>query len=149
MNKIIVCILCLLFVSSCASTYRQYKDPSVLDYFTGGKKGGYKDYQISEDQFFVMYQGDESDSSWLYNALDRNSGYKRVYEFALQRAAEVTRQHGFRYFSIISQDEKEIKTGSAPSRLPGGTIPVYSRTVILTIQCYHESPPEGGFEAVQ
>lgn len=147
MKQIISCIFCLLLLSSCSSTYKQYDEPSIADCFTGGKKGGYKEYQVSEDQFCISYQGAEVDSHWFSNFCDNRSGYNRVYQFALKRAAEVTREHGFSYFTILSQNQKDIATGAAASGIPGVNQPTYGYTITMTIQCYQNNPPEGSFNA--
>jgi len=53
---------------------------------------GYADQQTAPDEFRVTFQG------------DGNTSLERVYDFAMLRAAEVTRQHGFSHFAVIGAD---------------------------------------------
>lgn len=68
----------LVLVAACATPYLPAK---------GGK--GYEDSQVAADEFRVSFQGNGQASSQQAN------------DFALLRAAQVTREHGFGYFAVI------------------------------------------------
>ena len=53
---------------------------------------GYADQQVAPDEFRVTFQG------------DGDTSLERVYDFALLRATEVTREHGFSHFAVIGAD---------------------------------------------
>src|SRR5258708_2354484 len=77
--RIGLCFISLAgLLCSCSTPYRPMKNGA-----------GYADQQNAPDQFRVTFQG------------DGNTGLERVYDFAMLRAAEVTRQHGFAHFAII------------------------------------------------
>jgi hypothetical protein len=62
---------------------------------------------------------------------------KIIHKRALHRAAEVTRDHGFRYFIITSEKEGSVPGGGLASRL---------RTVALNITCFADNPPSDAYD---
>ncbi len=124
-------------------------------YHAYGIAGGYRDTQLSPDVFRVTFQG---------------NGYtpqERVQDYTLLRASELTLQHGFRYFVILtggnSTQQSNIvipgqttTTGSVnvygntayyssyTSSTPDTSIPVNSHKTGLLIHCLREKP-EGAF----
>jgi hypothetical protein len=74
-------VLAAGLLCSCSTPYRPMKNGA-----------GYTDQQAAPDEFRVTFQG------------DGNTSLERVYDFAMLRAAEVTRQHGFSHFAIIGAD---------------------------------------------
>lgn len=75
-------ILLGLFCAGCSASQYHAKD------YQGN---GYSEYRVSPDRFAVAYQGEHKASP------------EEVRRFALQRAAEVTTDYGYRYFAIESE----------------------------------------------
>jgi len=73
--------LLAVLICSCSTPYRPMKNGA-----------GYADQQTAPDEFRVTFQG------------DGNTSLERVYDFAMLRATEVTRQHGFSHFAVIGAD---------------------------------------------
>ena len=73
--------LALSLLCSCSTPYRPMKNGA-----------GYSDQQAATNEFRVAFQG------------DGNTSLEKVYDFAMLRAAEVTRQHGFSHFAVIGAD---------------------------------------------
>lgn len=83
MKKIAVIGLALL-LSACSTSYQPYS------FMTGG---GYKDAQLSENSFKVTFEA---------------NGYTnktQAADLALLRAAQLTMQHGFKYFVIVANSD--------------------------------------------
>jgi hypothetical protein len=59
--------------------------------------GGYTDLTLNEDTFSIYFAG------------NRFTSYKRVKDFVLLRAAEITISKGFNYFVIIDDKDCQIK----------------------------------------
>ena len=74
----------LLLLAGCSTSYHQ----------KGFFGDGYSDYRVNQDKFAVIFRGNEYTDS------------EDVRRFAMMRAAELTLQNGFRYFTVIS--EKDI-----------------------------------------
>lgn len=79
MKKNLVFIPLLVSLFSCATGYHPMNFA-----------GGYDDFKLASDTYRVRFSGNEFSST--------NS----VYNLALRRAAELTREKGFRFFKIIS-----------------------------------------------
>ena len=127
------------FLSGCVSTYQQYEKGSFWsEFWTGrGEKGGYRDYQIADDQFCVSYIGSKLDSADI--ALLFCDSKKKIRDLAIKRAAELTNHHRFQYFEILSEKWEEI---------PGcGTARCF-KTVTLQIKCYHDNPPSDALDCL-
>jgi hypothetical protein len=99
-------ILPVVAIGGCATGYEK----------EGIFTNGYSDFQTSSNTFVVTFRANEHTPS------------EKVFKYAIRRAEELARKHGFRYFTILDQ------TGS------GKHLPYPS--LRLTIQCYH-TPPDG------
>jgi hypothetical protein len=73
----LVAALPLLLLCSCATGYHPLRGQT-----------GFSEIQIKPDQFQITFRGNADTSS------------DRVHDFALLRAAQVARQHGFDWFSV-------------------------------------------------
>jgi hypothetical protein len=91
--KIILSVAIALMLAGCATSYQ-----------SKGLMGGYSETQIAPDVFRVSFGGNGYTSG------------ERAQDFTLLRAAELTLQHGFRYFVIV--DEKNT-TKVSISTTPG------------------------------
>ncbi|HZR19476.1 MAG TPA: hypothetical protein VFE51_19470 [Verrucomicrobiae bacterium] len=74
-----VCFLLLLMAAGCATPYRPMRSGA-----------GFADEQTAPDQFWVSFQGNGHNTS------------EQVNDFALLRSAQVTLEHGFRYFAVLA-----------------------------------------------
>ncbi len=82
----------LFFVAGCATPYQPV-----------GLGGGYSETQLAPDVFRVNVRGNGYTSN------------ERAQDFALLRAAELTLQHGFKYFAIIDESSStDVSTYSTP-----------------------------------
>lgn len=85
-------ILCL---SGCAATYHAAEDgPS-----------GYRDAQVSQDVFYVEYT-ESAKTDW-----------STIHRFALKRCAEIAKKKGYRFFDVLSKDEKTVYLESAVDQI--------------------------------
>lgn len=98
-------ILMLVALTSCATLYQKE------GFFTNG----YSDLRSGQDIFVVTFRANEQTPA------------KKVKKYALRRAAELTRKHGYCYFVVLD----EIGEGKH----------LYYPSLRLTIQCFHEKPP--------
>jgi hypothetical protein len=90
--KTILAVAVVLMLAGCATSYQ-----------SKGLMGGYSETQIAPDVFRVSFGGNGYTSG------------ERAQDFTLLRAAELTLQHGFRYFIIV--DEKnttKVSTSTTP-----------------------------------
>ena len=90
--------------------------------------GGYSDFRVAKEVFAVSVRG---------NPVTRE---ERVEKYLLRRASELTLEHGFKYFIILSEKET---TRSSSVGYSAVKIPLVSPGTSVWIQCYHERP-EGG-----
>jgi hypothetical protein len=88
-KKLIACI-CIALLAGCATSYQPYS-------YLGG--GGYRDVQLAENVFKVTVEANGYTSS------------ERATNLALLRSAELTKQHGFKYF-VIGESVNEIRAGT-------------------------------------
>ena len=86
MKNLILLSAFVLFVTGCATTYQPQS-------FTGG----FSEARLGENMFRVTFKG------------NGYSGTDRVADFVLLRSAELTLEHGFRYF-IIAESGKDAKS---------------------------------------
>jgi len=93
MKKIIFLAAFVIFINGCATTYQ-----------ADGLTGGFSETQLGENIFQVSFRG---------NAYTRKN---RASDFTLLRSAELTLEHGFRYF-IITESEKDttVSTFTTPT----------------------------------
>jgi len=105
-NKLIFLLLPLVALAGWATVYQK----------EGVFTNGYSDFRKSEDTFVVTFRASE------------HTPEEKVLEYVLKRASELTRKHGFRYFSILDKVAK----------VPGLHYP----SVRITIQCAHAETAE-------
>lgn len=98
--------------------------------------GGYSDKRISEDTFYVRF------------VANNNTSPKVVCSYLYRRAAEVTLENGFLYFTVIRgpdqltacleiySDEEHYKSIKPPLEVD---VPDASR-LMMTIQCFQNIP---------
>lgn len=140
MKKVVLCLLLIGVMSGCASTYQQYeRGPWWSEMWTGqGEKGGYRDSQLSDDQFSVSYIGSKMDSADITSLFCDTK--KKIRGMAMRRAAELTKCHQFRYFEILSEEWNTI---------PGCGSSNHFNMVTLQIKCYHANPPANAFDCYE
>ncbi len=90
------CILpMLMFLTACAVTYHPAEDgPS-----------GYRDAQVSKDLYYVEYT-ESAKTDW-----------ETLHRFALKRCAEITTQRGYKYFDVISKEQRNVYLESAVDQI--------------------------------
>jgi hypothetical protein len=90
--KTILAMAVALMLAGCATSYQSH-----------GLMGGYSDTQIGPDMFRVSFGGNGYTSG------------ERAQDFTLLRAAELTLQHGFRYFIIVEEkNTTKVSTSATP-----------------------------------
>lgn len=102
----IIKILTLVALTSCATLYQK----------EGFLSNGYSDLRSGQDIFVVTFRANE------------HTPADKVKKYALRRAAEVTKKHGYRYFAILD----EIGEGKH----------LHYPSLRLTIQCFHDRPAD-------
>ena len=137
----ILAIVSSLLLMSCATPYQKRGTDS---------SGGHQFKRLSENTFAVGFSG---------NGFTQP---KRASDFAMLRAAEVTLEHNYRYFSILGEEDRSstelihsggtaYTTGTAYTYGGYGsysgittytpsTTPVYKPGTMLTIRCYDRKP---------
>lgn len=91
MRKVVMLLLVVL--TACASPYQRE-----------GFGGGYSETQLSENVFKVSFRG------------NGYTGGDRAADMALLRSAEVTLEHGFKYFAVVDeQSSSSYGTYTAPT----------------------------------
>lgn len=124
MNKIkfVIMFLCIILVTSCATTYRQAKSP------TGE---GYYDTLLQQDMYEISFNGNSETSP------------STAQDYALLRAAETCLENGYKTFDIIrSEDKTKTDVGSIPTYGYYSSTIVYSETkpkIMLIIKCSKEN----------
>ena len=116
MNKAFSLLLLAVAVCGCANKYRPY---TFVDL-------GYSDTKLENDTFLVSYEGNT----------DADTG--AIHKNALVRAAEVTKENGFEYFTIVSSQ------GFRPSSCCV-TPACSNKPVSITIQAFQERPSAESF----
>jgi hypothetical protein len=84
MNKLFICFLTAIILTSCATTYQKK-----------GMSGGYSDVQIDENSYRVTFSGNG------YSTKDQ------VENMLLYRSAELTKEKGFDWFSVNERESDE------------------------------------------
>lgn len=109
---------------SCATSYKP-------DGFTGG----YEELQLGENLFSVSFRG---------NGYTRK---KRATDFCLLRCAEITKENGFRFFTVVNQnnDVSNSSFTTPSSSVTTGTVNSYGQVNAYTTnyggQTYNISKP--------
>lgn len=138
--RLLVALLALA-LAGCATAYQKVGTDNT---------GGHSFRRLTEDVFEVQFKGNGFTDS------------KRASDFALLRAAEICREHNFRYFSVIGEaDASRVDTAriggtsytsgtvnnyggfgtySATTTHTGRDIPIYKPGSVITIRCYTEQP---------
>ncbi len=106
-NKLFFWALIPLLLTACATGYQK----------EGIFTNGYSDLKLADDRYVVTFRANEHTPS------------EKVMEFALKRAAELTLQHGYRYFAILDQVETSKRH-------------LYYPSLRFTIQCFDQAPPD-------
>lgn len=134
-------LLTLVFLIGCATPYQKL-----------GDTGGYQHLKLGEDVYRVTFRG---------NGFTK---YKRAYDFALLRAAEIGKKLGYSHFTVEGEEDSSKTTivdmgstshtsgsvyGYGNSASYYGTtttqsnkMPVKKPSVVLFVQ-YYEREPEG------
>ena len=106
----------LIGSASCATPYQAL-----------GSRGGYHNYRITGDTFKVSFRGNSA------------TRLETVELYLLRRAAEITLEHGFTYFVLLSEEGRTRKGSLGYS---GIKVPVVSPGAAMQIRCFHERPPD-------
>jgi len=84
-----------LLLSACAVTYHAVEEgPS-----------GYRDLQIDSNVFYVEYT-ESARTDW-----------ETIHRFALKRCAELTQNRGYKFFDVVSKDEKIVYLESSVNQI--------------------------------
>jgi hypothetical protein len=129
-----------LAIASCATPYA-----------SNGVLGGYSDTTLAPDVYRVSFQGNGYTSS------------EKTQDFALLRAAELTRSHGYHYFGIVNGENggqsgvintpgtsftymsaqrigSMVYGSGTTTYIPGASIPFFFPKSGLLIRCFKERP---------
>ena len=114
-------------------------------------RGGYSESQLAPDVFRIHFRGNAYTST------------ERAQDFALLRAAELAREHGFKYFAVVDErSSSSVHTYTTPGQsytsgsavvtgniatysgqttyYPGQTVLMYKPETGLVIKCFAEKP---------
>lgn len=94
MKKVLLGMMCLFTSIGLQAGARANASPDISD--------RYIDYHIEGDKFAVVYVNTDKSSK------------SRAKRYAMQRAAEVTADNGYRYFKIDSEGEVAVAESRAP-----------------------------------
>jgi len=109
-------IAVVLLLAGCATPYQSL-----------GARGGYSDYRISADVFAVNFRG---------NTATRE---ETVEKYLLRRASELTLEHGFKHFVVLSE---KGRTRSSSLGYSGFKVPVIAPGGAIQIRCFHSKPAD-------
>ena len=76
----------LAFLSACAVKYHAAVEGV----------SGFRDLQVEKDVYYVEYT-EGARTSW-----------EQIHQFTLKRCAEITKEKGYKFFDVISKDEKTV-----------------------------------------
>jgi hypothetical protein len=119
----------LLFSLAGCTPYRSYRIGGLNQGLVRG--GGYSDNQLAPDVFRIDFDGNAF-TSW-----------RRTQDFAMLRAADVVREHNFKYFAITSGGNNSYagSTSIGPTYTqPSTGYPLFNPVSALTIRCFNEKP---------
>lgn len=86
-----VCILIIvMLLAACAVKYHAAEDGV----------SGYRDLQVEKDIYYVEYT-EGARTSW-----------EQIHRFVVKRCAEITKMNGYRFFDVLSKDEKTVRLES-------------------------------------
>jgi len=86
LKQIFLAIFVPFLLSACAATYHSAKEGV----------SGYRDLQIDKNTFYVEYT-ESHKTEW-----------SQIHRFALTRCAEITKTRGYKFFDVLSKDEKTV-----------------------------------------
>ena len=113
-NKLVILLGCVL-LAGCATPYQPYS-------YIGG--GGYKDVQLADNVFRVTVEANGYTSS------------ARASDLALLRSAELTLQHGFKYFIIGEKTDYSYSTSYTTPQTTNVNVTSYGNTAYGTANTY-------------
>ena len=112
----ILLFMTIIFFAGCATGYQSL-----------GYTGGYSDMQLGENTFKVSFTG------------NGHTLQRRATDFTLLRSAELTLEHGYRYF-IVNSSEAHTRTSFYVNQYGGGSVSKPRVNMIIT--CFKEKPVE-------
>jgi hypothetical protein len=84
--KILIVFPLILSLYACAVTYHSAEE----------RVSGYRDLQVDKGVYYVEYtEGARTD-------------WATIHRFALKRCAEITKDNGYKFFDVLSKDEKTV-----------------------------------------
>lgn len=90
------CIYFVVFILSACSVKYHAAD---------GGPSGYRDAQVSSDVYYVEYT-ESAKTEW-----------ETIHRFALKRSAEITKKKGYKFFDVLSKDEKKVYLESSVDQI--------------------------------
>jgi hypothetical protein len=84
--KIMLCLFLSIFLSACAVKYHAAEEGV----------SGFRDLQVEKNIFYVEYT-EAARTSW-----------EQIHQFTLKRCAEITKEKGYKFFDVVSKDEKTV-----------------------------------------
>lgn len=115
-RHVLVISVLALIVGACATPYRKLKSG-----------GGYCDYRIAANVFSVSFRGNTATHE------------EDVEKYLLRRASELTLEHQYRYFVVISEKGRTRKGSIGYS---GIKVPVVAPGSAIQVKCFHEQQPD-------
>lgn len=122
--KFVIIFLCMILVTSCATTYRQAKSPTGT---------GYYDTLLQQGMYEITFNGNSETSA------------ATAQDYALLRAAETCLENGYKTFDIVnSNNNSKTETGAYTSYYGRhfADTTVYTSTypkIMLIIKCSKDS----------
>ena len=98
--RLILALIAMSFLSACAATYHAEESGS----------SGYRDLKVDKGIYYVEYT-ESSNRSW-----------DTIHRFALKRCAEITKENGYKYFDVLSKDEKDVYLDSNVDQISVATL---------------------------
>jgi len=84
--QVISCLFLSVLLSACAVKYHAAEDGV----------SGFRDLQVEKNVYYVEYT-EGARTSW-----------EQIRQFTLKRCAEITKEKGYKFFDVISKDEKTV-----------------------------------------
>ena len=85
-TQVISCLFLSVLLSACAVKYHAAEDGV----------SGFRDLQVEKNVYYVEYT-EGARTSW-----------EQIRQFTLKRCAEITKEKGYKFFDVISKDEKTV-----------------------------------------
>lgn len=106
MKNILLLISTLVFLTACVDT----------SYQPSGFTGGFSQIKLADDVYRVQFSGNGFTST------------EKSYRYALRRSAELSRQHGYRYFKVLKSSTEIDKTSSYRTPVEAKTSTSYNHS---------------------